>query len=72
MKINSMSVITIKDNLATPPKNKTKAEFAECLTKELREAEESKDCLAKIQQELVDLKALLSQITDIKTKKDVS
>ena len=70
MKINSMSVITIKDDLATSPK--TKAEIAECLSKELQEVEESKDCLAKIQQKLVDLKALLSQITDIKTKKDVS
>ena len=58
--------------LQTPPAEKPKAEFTECLTKELQQAQEVKECLAKVQQELVDLKALLSQITTIKTNKDVS
>lgn len=72
MKINSISGINLQDTLATPPAEKPKAVFAEYLNKELQQAEEVKDCLAKVQQELVDLKVLLSQIASIKTNKDVS
>jgi len=72
MKINSISGTNLQDTLATPPAEKPKAAFAEYLNKELQKTEEVKDCLAKVQQELVDLKVLLSQIASIKTNKDVS
>ena len=72
MKINSFSGINMTTTLATPPAENPKAEFADCLAKELQQAEEVKDCLAKVQQELVDLKVLLAQIANIKTNKDVS
>ena len=72
MKINSIPGVNLQGTLATPPAEKPKVEFAEYLTKELQRAAEVKECLAKVQQELVDLKVLLSQITNIKTNKDVS
>ena len=72
MKINNVSSINMKDVLATPSADKPKTEFANYLAKELQQAEEVKGCLAKVQQELVDLKVLLDQIANIKTNKDVS
>jgi hypothetical protein len=53
--------------LQTPPAEKPKVEFCEYL-----QNDEVKICLAKVEQELVDLKVLLSQIAYIKTNKDVS
>ena len=72
MKINSISNINLQETLATPPAEKAKVEFAEYLTKEIKQTEEVKECLVKVHQELVDLKVLLSQIASIKTNKDVS
>lgn len=72
MKINSISGINLQDTLATPPADKLKAEFSKYLAQELQQAEEVKECLVKVQQELVDLKVLLAQIASIKTNKDVS
>lgn len=72
MKINSISGINLQDALVTPPADKPKVEFSKYLAQELQQAEEVKDCLVKVQQELVDLKVLLAQIASIKTNKDVS
>jgi len=72
MKINSISNINVNNTLATPPAEKAKAEFAEYLAHEIKQATEVKECLAKVEQELVDLKILLAQIATIKTSKDVS
>jgi len=72
MKINSISGINLQNTLATPPADKAKVEFAEYLSKEIQQTIEVKECLAKVQQELVDLKVLLNQIASIKTNKDVS
>ena len=72
MKINIVSGINLQNNLATPPADKAKVEFAEYLAKEIQQTTEVKECLAKVQQELVDLKVLLDQIASIKTNKDVS
>lgn len=72
MKINSISGINLQNALATPPADKAKVEFAEYLSKEIQQTIEVKECLEKVQQELVDLKVLLAQIASIKTNRDVS